>query len=120
MKVISDQQSAVKNISPLHSLCWAGDHRRLYQLLVQPKFHRAVDTVDSNEWTPLHWAATGDTRGHIECAQYLVQAACQIDSQNKDGDLALHIAIRRGRTAMVIYKYVPYTYLCNVFYMIVG
>ncbi len=106
VKGISDQKTVLdingtSNISLLHVICWVGDHRRLYKMLGEAKFFDMVNTADSNGWTPLHWAAGGSTRGHIECAQYLLRAKAIIDKKSNTGDSPLSISVMKGRLPMV-------------------
>jgi hypothetical protein len=32
-------------LSPLHAVCWSGDNRRLYELLLHQKFYDLVNVV---------------------------------------------------------------------------
>ncbi|GMH40553.1 hypothetical protein BSKO_08457 [Bryopsis sp. KO-2023] len=53
------------------------------------------------EWTALHHAANGDTRGHFNIAKELITAGAEVNAQNVDGQTPLHLAARRGYGLMV-------------------
>ena len=99
LSILTNDQ--LQDLSALHIACWIGDHRRLYRLMSEVQYYEMVNEGDSNGWTPLHWACAGDTRGHIECAQYLLRAKAFIDKKNIAGDTPLHISILKNRLAMV-------------------
>lgn len=42
--------------------------------------------------TPLH---TASSRGHLECVQSLIEAKSELDDQDRWGNTALHLAIKR-------------------------
>lgn len=57
-----------------------------------------METIDSNYYTPLHWAAS---RGHVEAADLLLKHGAQLDVEDKNGSTALHWACFHGREQMI-------------------
>ena len=51
-----------------------------------------VDFLPQDQETPLHTAAS---RGHLDSVQSLIEVKCDLDEQDKWGNTALHLAIKR-------------------------
>ena len=52
-----------------------------------------VNAVDTDGWTPVHWAARW---GHIESLRVLIQECADVNIQNKKGESPLHLAAENG------------------------
>ncbi|GMH43187.1 hypothetical protein BSKO_11109 [Bryopsis sp. KO-2023] len=71
---------------------------------VKTLIKRGADVNSPEEvdlWTPLHYAANGNTTGHYDSALALLKAGADVDAQNVMGETALHLAAVRVDTRMV-------------------
>lgn len=69
-------------------------------LLVDGTKGVSVDNIDSERYTPLHYAAMF---GHVEVAKLLVDKGAEIDAQDAVGKTSLHHAVDWGRHAVAEY-----------------
>jgi ankyrin repeat protein len=87
----------------IESYCSPDDeaHRReIIDLLIAKGADLA--TTDKDGRTPLHWAVTGryGTGTHWTTFEYLIQR-CEVNTKDKEGDTAMHLAARYGRADLI-------------------
>ncbi|TEB27097.1 ankyrin [Coprinellus micaceus] len=57
-----------------------------------------VNSVDVDERTPLHWAASS---GALDIARFLIDRKAEVDRSDNSGWTPLHIAVSAGHTEIV-------------------
>ncbi|KAJ4347997.1 uncharacterized protein N0V89_009369 [Didymosphaeria variabile] len=86
-----------KGRNTLHQNAAIGIESRVAELIETNSFDPNAKTTE--EWTALSLAAEG---GHLKCCQILLEVrGIDIESQNKDGRTALHIAAMKDRNEVV-------------------
>ncbi|KAJ3505835.1 hypothetical protein NMY22_g17439 [Coprinellus aureogranulatus] len=73
-------------------------HQTLKLYFIVPDTDGCGATLDSDEWTPLHYACTN---GHAKCAQILLEAGADINARTLWNYTALHWACCDGRVNCV-------------------
>lgn len=83
-------------MTPLH-LASANGAEVLVELLANTN-NSTVNSVDSLGWAPVHHACQN---GHVDALRTLIRFGAELNIQNKDGLLPLHLAAFNGRVTII-------------------